>query len=134
MHRTKDAVEILEHIAGDDPVVRSAMSEEEVNLDIAQMVYDARTEADLTQTQLARRIGTTQSVISRLEDADYRGHSLAMLHRIARRWGNGSRSASLARPRSATRRSDQLSFRSILTRPSSIRIDPTAGLLPLRSP
>jgi hypothetical protein len=28
-------------------------------------------------------IGTTQSVISRLEDADYRGHSLRMLARIA---------------------------------------------------
>jgi hypothetical protein len=28
-------------------------------------------------------VGTTQSVISRLEDADYAGHSLAMLNRIA---------------------------------------------------
>lgn len=28
-------------------------------------------------------MGTTQSVISRLEDADYEGHSLAMLQRIA---------------------------------------------------
>jgi predicted transcriptional regulator len=32
---------------------------------------------------LARKVGTTQSVISRLEDADYDGHSLAMLRRIA---------------------------------------------------
>jgi predicted transcriptional regulator len=32
---------------------------------------------------LARRVGTTQSVISRLEDAGYEGHSLAMLNRIA---------------------------------------------------
>jgi transcriptional regulator with XRE-family HTH domain len=32
---------------------------------------------------LAKRVGTTQSVISRLEDADYEGHSLAMLNRIA---------------------------------------------------
>lgn len=28
-------------------------------------------------------IGTTASVICRLEDADYEGHSLAMLNRIA---------------------------------------------------
>ena len=28
-------------------------------------------------------VGTTASVISRLEDADYEGHSLAMLNRIA---------------------------------------------------
>jgi predicted transcriptional regulator len=37
----------------------------------------------LTQEQLAERIGTTQSVISRLEDCDYDGHSLSMLNRIA---------------------------------------------------
>lgn len=87
MHSTKDAVEILMHIAGDDPVIRNAMAEEEVDLDVAQMVHDARTEASLTQTQLARRIGTTQSVISRLEDADYKGHSLAILHRIGQALG-----------------------------------------------
>jgi transcriptional regulator with XRE-family HTH domain len=33
---------------------------------------------------LAKRVGTTQSVISRLEDADYEGHSLEMLQRIAK--------------------------------------------------
>lgn len=37
----------------------------------------------LTQKQLAERVGTTQSVIARLEDADYSGHSLFMLQRIA---------------------------------------------------
>jgi len=39
--------------------------------------------ASLTQSQLARLVGTTASVICRLEDADYEGHSLAMLRRIA---------------------------------------------------
>jgi transcriptional regulator with XRE-family HTH domain len=37
----------------------------------------------LSQRELAKRVGTTASVICRLEDADYRGHSLAMLRRIA---------------------------------------------------
>ncbi len=32
---------------------------------------------------LARLVGTTASVICRLEDADYEGHSLSMLRRIA---------------------------------------------------
>jgi transcriptional regulator with XRE-family HTH domain len=36
----------------------------------------------LSQAQLAKLIGTTASVICRLEDADYEGHSLAMLRRI----------------------------------------------------
>lgn len=47
------------------------------------MIYDARTGAGLTQQQLAKLIGTRQSVISRLEHADYEAHSLAMLERIA---------------------------------------------------
>jgi len=46
-------------------------------------IYELRTAAGLTQAQLAELIGTTASVICRLEDADYEGHSLAMLRRIA---------------------------------------------------
>ena len=38
----------------------------------------------LSQRELAKAVGTTASVICRLEDADYEGHSLAMLRRIAR--------------------------------------------------
>ncbi len=35
------------------------------------------------QKQLAELVGTTQSMIASLEDADYEGHSLSMLQRIA---------------------------------------------------
>lgn len=54
-----------------------------LNAELAQKIYDLRQQAGLTQSQLARRVGTTASVISRLEDADYEGHSLTMLQRIA---------------------------------------------------
>ena len=47
------------------------------------MIYDARHKAGLTQKQLAELVGTKQQVIARLEDADYEGHSLSMLQRIA---------------------------------------------------
>jgi len=47
------------------------------------MIYDARTKAGLSQTQLAALIGTKQPVIARLEHADYEGHSLTILQRIA---------------------------------------------------
>jgi DNA-binding XRE family transcriptional regulator len=50
---------------------------------VARKIYDLRVKAGLTQKQLAKLVGTTHSVISRLEDADYEGHSLAMLNRIA---------------------------------------------------
>jgi predicted transcriptional regulator len=47
------------------------------------MIYEARTKAGLTQQQLAELVGTKQPVIARLEDADYEGHSLSMLQRVA---------------------------------------------------
>jgi ribosome-binding protein aMBF1 (putative translation factor) len=52
-------------------------------IDLALLVREMREEAGLTQAALAKRIGTTQSVIARLEDAEYTGHSLVMLERIA---------------------------------------------------
>ncbi len=82
---TTDAVEILQKLYVKDDAGRKAVLEgERVGADVAQMIYDLRTDAGLTQKQLAELIGTTQSVISRLEDADYEGHSLSMLRRIAK--------------------------------------------------
>ena len=40
----------------------------EQDLALGQLIYDLRTEAGLSQRELAERIGTTQSVISRLEE------------------------------------------------------------------
>lgn len=81
--RTSDAVAILDRMAGDSPEIRRLTEEARVNAAVAQLIYDARTKARLSQAELAERIGTRQSVISRLEDADYEGHSLSMLQRIA---------------------------------------------------
>lgn len=50
---------------------------------VARKIYQLRTQAGLSQRALAKMIGTTASVICRLEDADYEGHSMAMLNRIA---------------------------------------------------
>lgn len=50
---------------------------------VARKIYELRTEAGLSQRELAERVRTTASVICRLEDDDYDGHSLTMLHRIA---------------------------------------------------
>jgi ribosome-binding protein aMBF1 (putative translation factor) len=56
-------------------------------IDLALLVLEMREEAGLTQAGLAKRVGTTQSVIARLEDAEYTGHSLLMLERIAEACG-----------------------------------------------
>jgi len=81
--RKKDALDL--HMAQmgieakRDPEMRAFARE----IKIAEMIYAARKAAGLTQSELARAIGTKQQVISQLEDADYRGHSLSMLQRIA---------------------------------------------------
>lgn len=81
---TTDAVEIMHrrYFEG-KPEMMALLEEERANLDIACKIHDLRDKAGLTQKQLAKLVGTTPSVISRLEDADYEGHSLSMLRRIA---------------------------------------------------
>jgi transcriptional regulator with XRE-family HTH domain len=82
--RTQNAVQILHgRYVKDDPERKAALQEERVNAEVARLIHDMRTAAELSQQQLAELIGTTQSVISRLEDADYEGRSLTMLDRIA---------------------------------------------------
>ena len=50
---------------------------------VARKILELRTKAGLSQRELAKLVETSASVICRLEDADYEGHSLAMLNRIA---------------------------------------------------
>ena len=61
----------------------AALEDARIHDDIAHKIYQLRTKAGLTQRQLAKLVGTTASVICRLEDADYDGHSLPLLRRIA---------------------------------------------------
>jgi ribosome-binding protein aMBF1 (putative translation factor) len=86
--QTSDAVEILHRrFIKEDPERLASLEEERVHAEVARQIYDLRTEEGLTQRELARRVGTTASVISRLEASDYEGHSLAMLRRIAQALG-----------------------------------------------
>jgi len=83
MPKTRDALKIIDRITGDDPELKELIEAETINARVARMIYEARNKAGLTQQQLADLVGTKQSVIARLEDADYEGHSLTMLQRIA---------------------------------------------------
>ena len=81
---TSDAVEILHRrFYEGKPARLKNLEEARANEEIARKIQELRAAAALTQTQLAKLIGTTASVICRLEDADYEGHSLYMLKRIA---------------------------------------------------
>ena len=52
--------------------------------DVALQLAALRDRAGLSQTELARKLKTTQQQISRLESPGYEGHSLSMLRRVAR--------------------------------------------------
>lgn len=82
--KTTDAAAILHRCyIGSDKKRQASVQQERENIGIAQQIHDLRTEANLSQKELADLVGTSQSVISRLEDADYNGHSLTMLRKIA---------------------------------------------------
>ena len=81
---TSNAVEILhrQYYVG-RPERLADLDEARAEDELARKIYELREQAGLTQARLARLVGTTPSVISRLEDSDYEGHSLTMLKRIA---------------------------------------------------
>ena len=82
--KTSAAMDILHRrYVGEDPNRKAALEAARLHAEVARTVYRLRTDAGMTQRQLAELVGTTQSVISRLEDEEYEGHSLAMLTRIA---------------------------------------------------
>jgi ribosome-binding protein aMBF1 (putative translation factor) len=88
MTKTSDAVEIIKRrYIKNDPALQDLLREASLNAKVAQLIYTARKQAGLTQQQLADLIQTKQSVIARLEDADYEGHSLSMLQRIGEALG-----------------------------------------------
>jgi len=79
-----DALRFLkDRYVGDDPERVASYQGALANAEVARDVHRLRTAAGLTQAQLARLVGTTASVICRLEDAEYEGHSLSMLRRVA---------------------------------------------------
>ena len=62
------------------PAARSGI---EHDLALGQLIYDLRTAAGLSQRELAARMGTTQSVISRLEEGGGAKNRLDTLARVA---------------------------------------------------
>jgi len=51
--------------------------------DVAMQLTALRKSYGLSQKELAKRVGTSQQQISRLESPSYEGHSLSMLRKVA---------------------------------------------------
>ena len=71
-----------------DPEIRLRYQQERARTEIAMAVVAARKRACLTQAELAKKAGTTQGVIARLESGrDSRVPSMPLLAGIARACG-----------------------------------------------
>ncbi|MCX8511528.1 MAG: helix-turn-helix domain-containing protein, partial [Chthoniobacteraceae bacterium] len=82
--KTTDAVQILhQRFIEGKPEKLEEFEKMRADDTVARKIIALRTKAALSQRELAKLVGTSASVICRLEDADYEGHSLAMLNRIA---------------------------------------------------
>ena len=81
--KSKALAHAYDKYVGDDAEKARSFEDELLNARIARQLYELRKEAGLSQQALADLVETQKSVISRLEDADYEGHSLTMLRRIA---------------------------------------------------
>src|SRR5712691_8483194 len=75
--------ELYEELIGDDAAAQEEFEEGLVDIEAAQLIHNMRSRAGLSQRELARRVGTSASAINRLESADYEGHTIAMVRRIA---------------------------------------------------
>ena len=85
--KTSDALDIIDRRCFGTPEARAELEEAQQSAAVARKLYELRRTAGLTQKELAELAGTTHTAISRLENDDFEGHSLAMLRRIAAAFG-----------------------------------------------
>ena len=67
-----------------DPAFAARFKQAGEAWDVALQIAALREQAGLSQTELARKLKTSQQQISRLESPGYEGHSLSMLRRVAK--------------------------------------------------
>ena len=85
MKRKKDDLDRLtEKILKEDPSFAEKLDKADRAWDIAFQIYDLRKKAGLTQSQLAKLVGTKQSNIARIESADYIGYTFKTLDKVTK--------------------------------------------------
>ena len=69
------------------PNFKKKFMEESWRLSIAEQLTRVRLEAGLTQAQLAKKVGTTASAISRYENTDYNRYEVGTIRKLAEACG-----------------------------------------------
>lgn len=70
-----------------DPDVRKEFDALKTEFQLAEEIIKARAKAKMTQAELARRIGTKSTAISRLESPNYGRASISVLKKVAEALG-----------------------------------------------
>jgi len=80
---TRDLAEVIRRKLAKDAQLAAAVDDVRFDINVSEKIHEARLARGLTQKQLADVAGMKQSVIARLEDADYAGHTLSTLQRLS---------------------------------------------------
>ena len=86
--RTTDGLKILDALFFHTPRAKRLLAEERERVALSDLIRDLREAKHLTQAQLARKVGTSQSAIARIEDANYTGQKLGTIAKIAAALGH----------------------------------------------
>jgi ribosome-binding protein aMBF1 (putative translation factor) len=87
MATNKDFAKFLAGQIEGDESLADDIERERLNGEIAALIYTERNNAGLTQKELGEKAGTHQSVIARLEDADYNGRNIELMRKVLRALG-----------------------------------------------
>lgn len=80
---TSDALAIMDARWGKEPGWQEGIERERQKIALGELIRHAREARGGTQQELADRVGTSQSYISRIEDANYDRLMVSTLQRIA---------------------------------------------------
>lgn len=86
MRETKKQIGWLERKLA-NPKFRKAFHQEYQKLSIGEQLLRLRLEAEMTQAEVAKKVGTTASAISRYENAEYDRYELQTLRKIVEACG-----------------------------------------------
>ena len=81
--KTSDAVAILQKMLDSDYELQALYDEELQKLNLSDKIRNARIAEGISQSELAKRINTSQSVISRIENSSYDRFSLSTVVKVA---------------------------------------------------
>ena len=82
-----NAADMIRREMAEDPEMAARIEEEIQRLRIADKIRQLRKKAGLSQKELAKRINTGQSAISRLENSSYEPSTMNTLVKIAKALG-----------------------------------------------